>query len=369
MRFRLTLVFCSLIYASSLFAVDRWVLISGTVGVFHTDARVLNPSFDKDIQISATFMPAGNTDNNGAQSIALTVPKRQMRILNDVTTQLFNTAFLGAIRFTSADEFEVTSRIYAITSAGTLGQFGPGLSPGVAKAKGAVLQLKSNGINGQQGTFRTNIGAVNPANAPVTVTWKLYDLNSAVVGTGTTVMPPFAVIGPTGLSSPTFFQTLTGTPDLSDAWISYSTSSDTPIFVYGSVVDNGTTDQTFVPAVDDKGVPPPPPVVNKTFDVRMQNFSITFSPAPSGIKVGDQITLRISNSGSHSFGMFGPNGNRVVSTTVPPPGGTAEKTFTVSQTGEYFYRCENSGCGQGHSDMNGSFIAGAAPPEGTNRGY
>src|SRR6187455_2020051 len=127
MRLRLSLILIAVavLFAFPTFAVERWILIAGTTGNFHTDARILNPSFDKDVQLSATFYPLGAAGASG--STTLTVPKRQMRILNDVTTELFNTSNLGAILFTSSDEFEVTSRIYAATPAGTLGQFGPGV--------------------------------------------------------------------------------------------------------------------------------------------------------------------------------------------------------------------------------------------------
>ena len=175
-----------LLLATPLFAADRWVLISGTTGPFHTDARVFNPSFEKDIQVTAKFAVAGNPPVDNAARIAasgavFTVPKRSMHVLNDVTTALFATNSLGAIVFTSDDPFEVTSRIYAQTANGTLGQFGPGLNVGQARPKGAILQMKANGGAGQVGTFRTNIGVVNPVNADTTVQWRLYDRNNALV--------------------------------------------------------------------------------------------------------------------------------------------------------------------------------------------
>ena len=152
MRVRIPLVVCLLIFASSTFAIDRWVLISGTVGAFHTDARVFNPMFDRDISVTAAFHP---TDGSGVLTQTFTVPRRQMRVMDDVTSFLFQTPKLGAIRFTSTDEFEVTSRIYAISTTcpsgatATLGQFGPGVDPSSALSRGALLQLKANGSSGQ----------------------------------------------------------------------------------------------------------------------------------------------------------------------------------------------------------------------------
>jgi hypothetical protein len=269
MRIRsiLLLVLCAVLFATPGFAIERWILIAGTTGPFHTDARILNPSFDKDIQIAATFYPLGG----GATTTAsLAIPKRQMRISNDVTSELFSTTSLGAILFTSSDEFEVTSRIYAVTPAGTLGQFGPGVPVSAAKAKGALLQLRSTGS-----PFRTNVGLVNPNNAVANVTWTVYAKNNSIAGTKTVAYGPNEVLGPTNMAS--YFST--GSADISDAWVSYS--SDQPVFAYASVVDNGTTDQTFVPAVDDKGIapaPPPPQATVKKFNVELQDFQITVIP-------------------------------------------------------------------------------------------
>ncbi len=349
-------------------AIQRWVLIAGTVSNFHTDARVFNPNSDKDVQVNATFFPA---DGSEPLTSTFTVTRRQMRVLDDVTTSLFNTSKLGAIRFTASDSFEVTSRIYAISTTcpagatATLGQFGPGVDPATATAKGSLLQLKANGTRGQAGTFRTNIGALNPSNSAAAVTWTLYDKNSAVVSSGTKDLAPFGVISPTEIRSGFFFDPKTA--DLSDAWVSYS--STVPVLAYASVLDNASEDQTFIPAVEDKGTPviPPPQNDAKTFTVFMENFSITFSPAPTGLKKGDKVTLKIEIDGLHSFGLFGPSGQIIVPAT--PAGQTTERSFTIEVEGLYQYLCQNAGCGTGHSDMFGSFTVGKATDDDPGRGY
>ena len=339
--------------------VTRWILIAGTVGAFHTDARVLNPNADKDIVINARFHAAdGETLNQ-----TFTVPRRQMRVLDDVTTTLFNTSKLGAIRFTSNDLFEATSRIYAISStcpsgaSATLGQFGPGVDPADAKMKGTLLQLKANGARGQAGTFRTNIGALNIRNEPVSITWTLYDKNSAVVSTQTKELGAFGVLSPSEIRN--YLDPKSA--DLSDAWISYS--SPTPIFAYASVLDNGSEDQTFVPAVDDKGVPmvEPPPPAAKEFNVDIEDFSIVISPAPTNIVKGDKVTLHVSITGPHGFDLFSPTGARLVSMQ----GVSGDRTFTVDVDGLYQYTCNNASCGFGHVEMNGSFTVGDSkePPD------
>ncbi|MGZ8797563.1 MAG: hypothetical protein ACXW2F_09465 [Thermoanaerobaculia bacterium] len=346
------------IFATPLFAIDRWILISGTVANFHTDARLFNPSFDKDVQITATFYP---TTGGTPLTATVTVPKRQMKILDDVTTQLFNTSSLGAILFTSGDSFEATSRIYALTAAGTLGQFGPGTPPSDAKMKGALLQLKAGGA------FRTNIGVVNPNSVAANVTWTLYDKNSALVSSKATQFTPLAALAPTNLAGGFFADPKAA--DLTDAWLSYS--SDQPILAYASVIDSGTTDQTFIPAVEDAGVPPTttPPVTTKSFNVTLSSFNIAVSPPMTGLKTGDVVTLHIRVlEGPHSFQLVGPTGNMIIPNFFPESGGpVVDRTFTVGAQGTYFYFCNNSTCGLGHLSMQGDFTIGNADPP--DKGY
>src|SRR4029077_4583524 len=240
-----------LFFATTGFAKEVYLSIGGSVNNFRTDTRIFNPSTSKDIQIQATLLPVGNTDNSSRQSITITIPQGQMVDYDDVVASLFSATGLGAIRLSSADDFVATQRIYATTSvtpceaAGTLGQFVPGLQTSDAAKQGVLIQLKNNGA------FRTNIGAVNPNTVTANVTWRLYDKNNALVATGTPIaMPPFAVISPTGIASTFFFNA--GGADLSDAWVGFT--SDQPIFAYASVIDNVTTDPTFIPMSVDSGV-------------------------------------------------------------------------------------------------------------------
>jgi len=89
-----------------------------------------------------------------------------------------------------------------------------------------------------------NIGAVNLQNSDVEVTWTLYDKNNAAVSSKTVAMPPYGVIAPTSITSGFFFDA--GNADLTNAWVSFSSTG--PIDAYASIVDNRTTDPTFIPA-------------------------------------------------------------------------------------------------------------------------
>ena len=347
--------------ATAAFAKDGYLTIGGSVGAFRSDARIFNPSGTKDITLHAYYLPVGNADNSAIQPVDITIPKRQMVRYDDVVASLFHSGGLGAIRLVSDDDFIATSRIYAQTSAtscqaaGTLGQFLEGDDVSTASATGVLIQLKSSSA------FRTNVGAVNPNNSPAHVTWRLYDKNNALVATGSPItMPPFAVIGPTNLTSGFFFNA--NGFDLSDAWVSFA--ADQPLFAYASVVDNTTTDPTYINMSKDSGTTQTTAPSAKTFDVTLRSFAIEINPPITGttLKTTDQVTFRVTNvqtDTTHGFTLVSPNGTVIIPDRFYPPGsGTVVQSFTINREGTYTYFCTNSSCGTGHTSMIGTFDVG-----------
>ncbi|HET7434571.1 MAG TPA: hypothetical protein VFN10_07660 [Thermoanaerobaculia bacterium] len=356
---RSLLVVSFLFFAINAFAAERWIPIAGTVNNFRTDTRVMNPSATKDIEVSATLLATGNGDNSGRVNgtpVKFTVKKREMKLLDDVVASLFGTTGIGGILLRSEDDFLATSRIYATVPNGTLGQFSVAPTTAEALTKGSLLQLQSSAA------FRTNIGAVNTSSSPATVKWVFHDKTSAIIARGETTMPPYAVIGPTNMAS-TFFVTLPGGADISNAYVSFTSTQ--PIFVYGSIVDNGTTDQTFSPALNDSGSdpdpepPPPPPPTTKNFNVTLQSFEIIFTPEPTDLKVGDKVKLTVhALDSTHGFQLFSPTGTTIVPSFSYTGGGASRAfEFTITAPGTYTYLCTISTCGVGHNDMNGTFSA------------
>jgi plastocyanin len=347
-------------------AKDVYLSVGGSVGVFRTDARIFNPSTTKDIQIQAYYLPIGNSSNAAVQPVTITVPKRQMADYDDVVASLFHSSGVGAIRLSCADDFVATQRIYAQASNGTLGQFVPGLDVSTAQKNGVLIQLKSSAA------FHTNLGAVNPNNSAANVTWRLYDKNNVLVATGSAIaMPPFAVINATSMASTFFWGAAfnAATMDLSDSWVSYA--SDQPIFAYASVVDNGTTDPTFIPASADSGgtAAATTPAPN-TFDVAVSTSAITISPALTGLNVGDQVTFHVHTlNAGHGFQLTDPNGQVVIADRSGAQGfdsgASFDQTFTISGEGTFTYFCTRPTCSSGHSAMIGTFNVGSSStPEG-----
>lgn len=352
---RALLLVLFLFSTSNLFAIDRWIPIAGTVNNFRTDTRVVNPSATKDIEVSAYLLAVGNADNSARVSgtpVKFTVKKREQKLLDDVVGVLFGTTGIGGILLRSDDDFSATSRIYATVATGTLGQFSVAETTDRALTHGSVLQLRSTGS-----PFRTNVGAVNTSASAATVKWVLHDKSSAIVARGELTMPPYAVIGPTNVAGTFFFQSIPASADISDAWVSFTSTQ--PLFVYGSIVDNGTTDQTFSPAQNDSGsdpAPTDPEPTTKDFNVTLVSWQITFNPDPVNLKAGDKMKLHVeSQSGTHGFQVIAPNGTTVVPSATYSDGGAARDFEVTLAAGQYTYLCTLSTCGEGHLDMNGTF--------------
>ena len=335
-----------------LLAKDVYLSVGGSANGFFTDARIFNPSFEKDITIAARYLPSGNVDNAGVQATTITVPKRSMAVYDDVVKSLFNGgAPLGAIRLTSDDDFIATQRIYAdrrnAAQKGTLGQFVPGLEAAAAKRKGIVMQLKAGAAS--LGNFRTNWGGMNPNAVVANVDFELYDRNNQLAGTNRLTIQPFGVVAPTNIVG--FF----GSPavDLSDSWISYS--SDQPIFVYGSVVDNGSTDPTFVTAFEDTGVKPPDPEpTTATITVVAEDWAFDVDMPSTPIRAGTQVRFVVSKrEGTHGLWLFDPDNERILDTALPL--NPTERLLTLTKAGQYTLACSNSGCGSGHFTMFENF--------------
>lgn len=326
-------------------AKDVYVPIAGSIGVFRTDARVFNPSYTKAITVQAYLLPTGNIDNSGVASISFDVPARQMKVYDDVLTSLFSATGLAGIRFSSPDDFAATARIFAQATNGTLGQFEVGVVAEDALLKGAILQLKSNT------EFRTNIGLQNTEAATATVSLTLYGKDNAEVKTTSIMVLPRGVIAPTEIKS--FFGGGI-TADLSDCWVSFD--SNRALAAYGSVVDNATTDPTYVPAVADSGVKPPTQPT-KEFNITARTFAYTITPAGGGasttdaftVNKGDHVILNITAQDvTHGFSM-----SPYVTSRSLNPGTTVRVEFDAIQSGNFTFFCTVT-CGSGHGGMNGT---------------
>ena len=320
--------------------------IAGSIGVFRTDARIFNPSFTDTITVEAYLLDVGNVDNSAATRTNISLAPREMRVLDDVVSSLFGKAgILAGIRLVSQDEIRATARVYAQTADGTLGQFIVGTPLENALTRGVLLQLEVSPA------FRTNVGLLNAEGTmDANVTLRLFDRNNNEVKSIPLTLEPHGVIGPTSIV--TLFESPAG--DLTDAWISFE--SDKPVVIYGSVVDEKTTDQTFVPAVSDPGVPPVAPP-EKVFEISAFQFEYGVTPVSGGgtgsgdrfeVNVGDRVTLHITAQDvTHGFSM-GP----YVNSRTLNPGQSVTVQFDATTPGQFTFFCTVV-CGGGHGSMSG----------------
>lgn len=243
MRLRLILL-CLLAFPFAAFADSYYLPIAGSVGNFRTDVRIFNPS-TTDSNVTLVFIPVGNQNSSAtfANGVQKVIPKGTGVVYDDAVASIFGKTGLGAIYISADTVLLATSRIYAQTASGTLGQGFRALRTGNLLLQGVLIQLRADA------SFRTNIGVANLQNTPAHVTWFLFDRNDNLVSQKSMTIQNFEIIGPTSITSGFFFDS--GNADLSDCHVAFV--SDVGLGVYGSVVDNGTTDPTYFAAMDPSG--------------------------------------------------------------------------------------------------------------------
>ena len=184
--------------------------------------------------------------NTGTITRSTTLSGGATTILRDVVDWL-RSGFIGAgaVQVCSSKELEVMARIYTREASGkTLGQAFVGVSGNETLSSGqsAVLpMLTQNGNAGAIGTYRTNIGVVNGGTANARVSITLHDNNGNQVGSTLTRT----------YSSGEVFQYSTpfasaGRNNIDAGYAKVSVASGSGVYVYGSVLDNGSNDPTTI---------------------------------------------------------------------------------------------------------------------------
>lgn len=226
---------------------------AGSNGTFwRTDLRIYNPSTVDEIDVTLHYLPQGVDGRNIAGRL-FHIGKRQTLVLDNVVAtlapELANT--VGAIRIDSdtyaSFEFIASSRTWTgtgdATRPGTYGQFVPALDPAGANRSSAVLHVAS------RPDVRTNLGVMNPGLEEVTVRMTLLGIDGRpFLESGPMIVPPRSM----GQWSIT--QLFGGLYSENGTVIIEAT---TPVFSWGSIVDNDSGDAIFVRGVaNEAGVTP-----------------------------------------------------------------------------------------------------------------
>lgn len=210
--------------------------VGGTV--WRTDLDLVNSGADP-LEASVALLPAGQ-DNSNPDTAPVTVPAGNAVRVGDALSELFGTTGSGALRI--AAEFHglaVTSRTYNLTPDGTYGQHIPGVTSARAIGSGqigALVQLR------RSNAFRTNVGVVNLTSAPISVEAVYFAADGSELGRAGYDLEPLGFHQANGA--------IPGTVDVDGGFAVVSSPDPGAVFLaYASVVDNGSGDPVFVPAV------------------------------------------------------------------------------------------------------------------------
>jgi subtilisin-like proprotein convertase family protein len=191
---------------------------------WRTDVAIINPG----------SQPANALARiSGGSPIALTIAPGEMRLLHDVIGLAADVGGLHNLVVDSQGKpLIVTSRTWTSNANGSYGQFVAANAP---LGESAVV----TGVDDND-AFRANIGCT-VADGPAVVDVRVFDADDNPRGSGT-----FVVAGGEPLQIP--LRTLTGSP-LTNGRVTFETGSVSGLgYAYASVVDNVSSDPSFIPA-------------------------------------------------------------------------------------------------------------------------
>jgi len=243
------LTLLSLLLAATASAKNMYIpaagVTAGNNGTFwRTDLRIYNPSTVDEIDVTLHYLPQGMDGRNIAGRM-FHIGKRETLVLDNVVAtlapELTNT--VGAIRIDSdtysSFEFIASSRTYTgtgdATRPGTYGQFVPALGTADANRSSAVLHVAN------RPDVRTNLGVMNPGLEEVTVRMTLLGID----GQPFLVSNPM-IVPPRSMGQWSITHLFGGLYAENGTVIVEAT---TPVFSWGSIVDNYSGDAIFVRGV------------------------------------------------------------------------------------------------------------------------
>jgi plastocyanin len=327
---------------------------------FFSDVRVFNTSYTSTITLAATYRCFLGTCPAQAPQIPVVLAPRESKPFNDMIAAAFqapNSA--GGVEFAVASggvigDVAVTSRLYSTAPESTVGMFIPGVASSAAHPITFLEQIANSGPG--QG-FRTNAGAFNAGDTAVTATFSVFN-GGALLGSQDRQIPPHS-----GVQINNIFSAINQASVATDnAIIVVKASGD--LFSYAAVIDNNTSDPSFVAGAEDKPVPlgsPPPqtatpvppaptptptPAAARTAVVSVgQGGGLNFVDQTSGsgtttIQVGDTVRWNWL-SGFHSTTSGTCSGSNCPQDGNWDSGAGSGKTFSLrfTQAGTFHYFC------------------------------
>lgn len=221
--------------------------VAGAAGTnFVTDVRIVNES-NATANVTLDYFQRSGPHTAPTATRTFTVSPGEQEVLDDVIGSL-SASDLGGLRITSDQNVTVASRIIndlRSTNQGTTGFATNAMEISAAKQAGTISflsQSSSSDVPAGIG-FRTNLGYFNPtANAAAVTFTARRTSDGTVLGTRTITVPAY---GMTQQAAFALIDTVAAAnqvqPNFYVSW-----TSDAPLFVYGSVVDNKTGDSVLI---------------------------------------------------------------------------------------------------------------------------
>ena len=371
---KLILSLVMLLAASGIYAEDVTLPAAASIvggAPFFSDVRAFNTSYANALDVTARYRCFINCAAVGVPEIQFTLAPRESRSFNDIVVSQFQTpGSAGGIEFEHSgtdEQLVVTSRLYSTFPEPTVGMFIPGLPNNEAHPRTVLTSIRNGG-------FRTNVGAYNREDDPVTVTFTIFD-GGAQVGTPVST----SISGHSGAQVNNIFRAAGQEGHATENAV-ITVSADHEIFSYASVIDNNTTDPIFVRGAED--VAPQGSPANRTVHVGENGLVFTDDASHSSmteIHLGETVTWVWNGSTMHGVTSGtcqggGGGGGYVVKGYGDPDctgdgrfasgfhNGSFEFSHTFTEAGTFAYYCPVHGAA-----MKGRVVVSAAPPPSSAR--
>ena len=208
--------------------------------LFRTDVRLVNMSGGM-ASVDLMYHPS---DGSGAIMSSVTVADGAQLVLDDVVADELGTEGRGGLVIGADRDISAMARIYndqRPAGEGTFGQFVQGVAMDEARISGLIPFLSNRAVSSGE-DFRSNIGWLNPNGEDAVITFNAYDsdgtsLGDAVQRTAVSLTQGQANVG----------DLWSGLADYGDHYLTFEAT--VPVFVYGAVADNVSSDGIYIPAV------------------------------------------------------------------------------------------------------------------------
>jgi hypothetical protein len=218
---------------------------------FQSDVRIANTS-TQPITYQLSFTPSGTNGTQVGKQTTLTIAAKDSKGLDDIVKAWYGSGLLGEsglgtleirpLNGASPLATFASSRTYAISNAGTLGQFIPAipLDAFVGNVSENPLAKLSLQQIANSAAYRTNIGFVEGSGQGVSMQVKLLDGNGTVLQSVTRTLQPYQ-------HEQVSLASVFGNVPVTDGRLEVSvTSPGGKVTAYASVVDNKTSDPLLV---------------------------------------------------------------------------------------------------------------------------